>query len=129
MKKTPSILAAALQLLTLAGLLPVASSAKVNTPDPADGTISERVARLRTVMIEQAKSTTDENGIQLTGWGNWGNGWRNFGNGGWGKIAPWGKGGWGNGGGWGKGAPWGKGGAWAKGGTWHKGGWKKWDKA
>src|SRR5215469_15237839 len=101
MKKSSSILAAALQLLACAALVPDSTSAKVDTTDESQATISERVARVRTAMVEQAKTTTDENGVQLTGWGNWHNGWRNWGNGwrkgGWGN---WGKGGWGNGGGW-----------------------------
>src|SRR5579859_187896 len=96
MKNTPSMLAAVLQLLACAGFVAHTSSAKVNNSESPNGTIAERAARLRTAMIEQAKSTSDENGVQLTGWGNWHNGWRNWGNG-------WGKGGWGKGGAWGKG--------------------------
>jgi rSAM-associated Gly-rich repeat protein len=106
MKKSSSLVAAALQLLACVGLLPNTSSAKMDTTDPSQASISERIARVRAAMVEQTKTAADNSGIQLTGWGNWGNGWRNWGNG-WGK---WGKGGWGNGG-------WGK---------WHKGGWRKW---
>ena len=101
MKKSSSLLAAALQLLACAGLLPNTTSAKVDSTDPSQATISKRVARVRTAIVEQAQSTSEQSGIQLTGWGNWHNGWRNWGNG-------WRKGGWGNGGNWGK------------------GGWKKW---
>jgi rSAM-associated Gly-rich repeat protein len=95
MKKPSSLLAAVLQLLACASLLPDNSSAKVATPDSSQATISERVARVRTAMVEQTKQDADQGSAQLTGWGNWHNGWRNWGNGwrkgGWGK---WGKGGW-----------------------------------
>jgi|HubBroStandDraft_4_1064222.scaffolds.fasta_scaffold800937_1 rSAM-associated Gly-rich repeat protein len=101
MKKSSSLLAAALQLLACAGFLPNTTSAKVDSTDPSQATISERVARVRNAIVEQAQTPSDQTGIQLTGWGNWHNGWRNWGNGwrkgGWGKGA-WGKGGWGNGG-------------------------------
>ena len=101
MKKSSSLLAAALQLLACAGFLPNTTSAKVDSNDPSQATISERVARVRNAIVEQAQTPSDQTGIQLTGWGNWHNGWRNWGNGwrkgGWGKGA-WGKGGWGNGG-------------------------------
>jgi rSAM-associated Gly-rich repeat protein len=85
-----------LQLLACAGFLPNTTSAKVDSTDPSQATISERVARVRTAIVEQAQSTSDQNGVQLTGWGNWHNGWRNWGNGG----RRWGNGGrnWGNGG-------------------------------
>jgi rSAM-associated Gly-rich repeat protein len=101
MKKSSSLLAAALQLLACAGFLPNTTSAKVDSTDPSQATISERVARVRNAIVEQAQTPSDQTGIQLTGWGNWHNGWRNWGNGwrkgGWGTGA-WGKGGWGNGG-------------------------------
>jgi rSAM-associated Gly-rich repeat protein len=98
MKKSSSLLAAALQLLACASLMPNTGSAKVDTTDSSQATISERVARLRTAMVEQTKQDSEPGGAQLTGWGNWHNGWRNWGNG-------WHKGGWGK---------------------WGKGGWKKW---
>jgi hypothetical protein len=98
MKKSSSLLAAALQLLACASLMPNTGSAKVDTTDSSQATISERVARLRTAMVEQTKQDSEPGGAQLTGWGNWHNGWRNWGNG-------WRKGGWGK---------------------WGKGGWKKW---
>jgi rSAM-associated Gly-rich repeat protein len=82
MKKSSSLLAAALQLLACAGFLPNTTSAKVDSTDPSQATISERVARVRTAIVEQAQSASDQNGVQLTGWGNWHNGWRNWGNGG-----------------------------------------------
>jgi len=59
----------------------------VDPTDSSQATISERVARVRTAMVEQAKSTSDDSSIQLTGWSNWhnwrnwGNGWRKWGNG------------------------------------------------
>jgi hypothetical protein len=95
MKKTPSILAAAVQLLACAGLFPTDGAAKVDTSVNSDETISQRIARVREAMVEQAKSASETNGIQLTGWGNWHNGWHNWGNG-WRK---WGNGwrNWGNG--------------------------------
>jgi rSAM-associated Gly-rich repeat protein len=95
MKKTSSLLAAALQLLACASFIPNSSSAKVDTTDSSQATISERVARVRTAMVEQTKPASDESSIQLTGWGNWHNGSRNWGNGGrkWGNG--WRK--WGNG--------------------------------
>jgi rSAM-associated Gly-rich repeat protein len=93
MKKSSSPLAAALQLMACAGFLPNTTSAKVDSTDPSQATISERVARVRTAIVEQTKSTSDQSGIQLTGWGNWHNGWRNWGNGG----RRWGNGGWHNG--------------------------------
>ena len=105
MKKSSSLLAAALQLLACASLIPTSGSAKVDPTNPPQSTISKRVARVRSAMVEQTKQDTEQSGAQLTGWGNWHNGWRNWGNG-------WRKGGWGNGGG-----GWGK---------WGKGGWKKW---
>jgi rSAM-associated Gly-rich repeat protein len=80
MKKSSSLLAAALQLLACANLIPNTSSAKVDT-DSSQATISERVARVRTAIVEQTKSPSDNPGVQLTGWGNWHNGWRNWGNG------------------------------------------------
>lgn len=106
MKKSSSLLAAALQLLACASLIPNSGSAKVDPTNSFQATISERVARVRSAMVEQTKKDTEQGGAQLTGWGNWHNGWRNWGNG-------WRKGGWGNGGG----------GGWGK---WGKGGWKKW---
>ena len=106
MKKSSSLLAAALQLLACASLIPNSSSGKVDPTTSSRATISERVARVRDAMVEQTKQDTEQGGAQLTGWGNWHNGWRNWGNG-------WRKGGWGNGGG----------GGWGK---WAKGGWKKW---
>jgi rSAM-associated Gly-rich repeat protein len=95
MKKSSSILAAALQLLACAGLFPETSPAKVDDSSTANATISERLARVRTALINQSQSDAKDSGIQLTGWGNWGNGWRNWGNG-WRK---WGNGwrNWGNG--------------------------------
>jgi len=81
MKKSSSLLAAALQLLACASLIPNTGSAKVDTTDSSQATISERVARVRTAMVEQTKPVTDESSIHLTGWGNWHNGWRNWGNG------------------------------------------------
>jgi len=81
MKKSSSLLAAALQLLACASLIPNSGSAKVDTTDSSQATISERVARIRTAMIEQTKPVTDDSSIHLTGWGNWHNGWRNWGNG------------------------------------------------
>jgi rSAM-associated Gly-rich repeat protein len=94
MKKTSSLLAAALQLLACASLTPNTSSAKVDTTHSSQATISERVARVRTAMAEQTKPASDDNDIQLTGWGNWHNGWRNWGNG-WRKWHNWHN--WGNG--------------------------------
>jgi rSAM-associated Gly-rich repeat protein len=91
MKKTSSLLAAALQLLACASLIPNSSSAKVDTTDSSQATISERVARVRTAMAEQTKPASDESTIQLTGWGNWHNwhnGWRKWGNG-WRKWGNW----------------------------------------
>jgi rSAM-associated Gly-rich repeat protein len=94
MKKTSSLLAAALQLLACASLTPNSSSAKVDT-NSSQATISERLARVRTAMVEQTKPASDNNNIQLTGWGNWHNGWRNWGNGwrkwgnGWRKWGNW----------------------------------------
>jgi rSAM-associated Gly-rich repeat protein len=95
MKKSSSILAAALQLLACAGLFPETSAAKVDDSSTANATISERLARVRTALINQSQSDAKDAGIQLTGWGNWHNGWRNWGNG-WRK---WGNGwrNWGNG--------------------------------
>jgi rSAM-associated Gly-rich repeat protein len=96
MKKSSSLLAAALQLLACAGFSPNITSAKVDSTDPSQASISERIARLRTAIVEQAQPPSDQTGIQLTGWGNWHNGgWRNWGNG-WRK---WGNGWrkWGNG--------------------------------
>ena len=81
MKKSSSLLAAALQLLACASLIPNTGSAKVDTTDSSQATISERVARIRTAMVEQTKPVTDDSSIHLTGWGNWHNGWRNWGNG------------------------------------------------
>ena len=81
MKKSSSLLAAALQLLAYASLVPNSSSAKVGTADSSQATISERVARVRTAMVEQTKPVTNDSSIHLTGWGNWHNGWRNWGNG------------------------------------------------
>ena len=87
MKKSSSLLAAALQLLACASFIPTSSSAKVDPTDSSQATISERVARVRIAMVEQAKSTSDDSSIQLTGWSNWhnwrnwGNGWRKWGNG------------------------------------------------
>jgi rSAM-associated Gly-rich repeat protein len=81
MKKSSSLLAAALQLLACASLIPNTGSAKVDTTDSSQATISERVARVRTAMVEQTKPVTDDSSIHLTGWGNWHNGWRNWGNG------------------------------------------------
>ena len=81
MKKSSSLLAAALQLLACASLIPNTGSAKVDTADSSQATISERVARVRTAMVEQTKPVTDDSSIHLTGWGNWHNGWRNWGNG------------------------------------------------
>jgi rSAM-associated Gly-rich repeat protein len=81
MKKSSSLLAAALQLLACASLMPNTGSAKVDTTDSSQATISERVARVRTAMVEQTKPVTDDSSIHLTGWGNWHNGWRNWGNG------------------------------------------------
>jgi rSAM-associated Gly-rich repeat protein len=81
MKKSSSLLAAALQLLACASLIPNSGSAKVVTTDSSQATISERVARVRTAMVEQTKPVTDDSSIHLTGWGNWHNGWRNWGNG------------------------------------------------
>jgi rSAM-associated Gly-rich repeat protein len=81
MKKSSSLLAAALQLLACASLIPNSGSAKVDTTDSSQATISERVARVRTAMVEQTKPVTDDSSIHLTGWGNWHNGWRNWGNG------------------------------------------------
>jgi hypothetical protein len=81
MKKSSSLLATALQLLACASLLPTSSSAKVDTTDSSQATIAERIARVRTAMVEQTKPATDESSIQLTGWGNWHNGWRNWRNG------------------------------------------------
>jgi rSAM-associated Gly-rich repeat protein len=81
MKKSSSLLAAALQLLACASLIPNSGSAKVDTTDSSQATISERVARIRTAMVEQTKPVTDDSSIHLTGWGNWHNGWRNWGNG------------------------------------------------
>jgi rSAM-associated Gly-rich repeat protein len=81
MKKSSSLLAAALQLLACASLVPNSTSAKVDTTDSSQATISERVARVRTAMVEQTKPVADESNIHLTGWGNWHNGWRNWGNG------------------------------------------------
>ena len=81
MKKSSSLLAAALQLLACASLMPNSSSAKVDTADSSQATISERAARVRTAMVEQTKAVTDDSSIHLTGWGNWHNGWRNWGNG------------------------------------------------
>jgi hypothetical protein len=81
MKKSSSLLAAALQLLACAGFLPDTTSAKVDSTDPSQATISERVARVRTAIVEQAQSTSDQSSIHPTGWGNWGNGWRKWGNG------------------------------------------------
>jgi rSAM-associated Gly-rich repeat protein len=98
MKKSSSLLAAALQLLACASLTPNSGSAKVDPTSSSQATISERIARVRTAMVEQTKQDADEGSVQLTGWGNWHNGFRNWGNG-------WRKGGWGN---------------------WGKGGWKKW---
>jgi rSAM-associated Gly-rich repeat protein len=86
MKKTPSILAAAVQLLACAGLFPATGAAKVDSSTNSDATISERIARVREAIAEQAKSAPESNGIQLTGWGNWHNGWHNWGNG-WRKWA------------------------------------------
>jgi hypothetical protein len=96
MKKSSSLLAAALQLLACAGFLPNTTSAKMDSPGPSQATISERVARVRTAIVQQAQSTSDQSGVQLTGWGNWHNGWRNWGNGGrrWGNGNGWRK--WGN---------------------------------
>jgi len=105
MKKSSSLLAAALQLLACISLTPNSGSAKVDPNNSSQETISERVARVRSAMIEQTKQDTEQGSAQLTGWGNWHNGWRNWGNG-------WRKGGWGNGGG-----------GWVK---WAKGGWRKW---
>ena len=81
MKKSSSLLAAALQLLACASLIPNTGSAKVDTTDSSQATISERVARVRTAMVEQTKPVKDDSSIHLTGWGNWHNGWRNWGNG------------------------------------------------
>ena len=81
MKKSSSLLAAALQLLACAGFLPDTTSAKVDSTDPSQATISERVARVRTAIVEQSQSTSDQSGIHPTGWGNWGNGLRKWGNG------------------------------------------------
>ncbi|MBV8273981.1 MAG: rSAM-associated Gly-rich repeat protein [Verrucomicrobia bacterium] len=81
MKKSSSLVAAALQLLACASLIPNSGSAKVATTDSSQATISERIARVRTAMVEQTKPVTDEGSIHLTGWGNWHNGWRNWGNG------------------------------------------------
>jgi rSAM-associated Gly-rich repeat protein len=81
MKKSSSLLAAALQLLACASLIPNSGSAKVDTTDSSQATISERIARVRTAMVEQTKPVTDDSSIHLTGWGNWHNGWRNWGNG------------------------------------------------
>jgi hypothetical protein len=85
MKKTPSILAAAVQLLACAGLFPTTGSAKVDTSTNPNATISQRITRVREAIVGQAKSASESNGIQLTGWGNWHNGWhngwRNWGNG------------------------------------------------
>jgi rSAM-associated Gly-rich repeat protein len=81
MKKSSSLLAAALQLLACASFITNSSSAKVDTTDSSKGTISERVTRIRTAMVEQTKPVTDDSSIHLTGWGNWHNGWRNWGNG------------------------------------------------
>jgi rSAM-associated Gly-rich repeat protein len=81
MKKSSSLLAAVLQLLACASLIPNTGSAKVDTTDSSQATISERVARVRTAMVEQTKPVTDDSSIHLTGWGNWHNGWRNWGNG------------------------------------------------
>jgi rSAM-associated Gly-rich repeat protein len=81
MKKSSSLLAAALQLLACASLIPNSSSAKVDPTDSSQATISERVARVRDAMVEQTKPVTDDSSIHLTGWGNWHNGWRNWGNG------------------------------------------------
>jgi rSAM-associated Gly-rich repeat protein len=98
MKKSSSLLAAALQLLACASLMPNTGSAKVDTTDSAQATISERIARVRTAMVEQTKPVTDDSNIHLTGWGNWHNGWRNWGNGwrkwgnGWRKWHNWGNG-------------------------------------
>jgi rSAM-associated Gly-rich repeat protein len=94
MKKTSSLLAAALQLLACASLTSNGTSAKVDTTDSSQATISERVARVRTAMVEQTKPASDDNDIHLTGWGNWHNGWRNWGNG-WRKWHNWHN--WGNG--------------------------------
>lgn len=92
MKKSSSLLAAALQLLACAGFLPNTTSAKVDSTDPSQTTISERVARVRTAIVEQSQPPSDQNGIQLTGWANWHNGgWRNWGNG-WRKWHNWGNG-------------------------------------
>ena len=77
MKKSSSILAAALQLLACAGLFPSSGSAKLDNPNDSNATISERVARVRTAMIQQDKSSSENGAAQLTGWGNWHNGWRN----------------------------------------------------
>jgi rSAM-associated Gly-rich repeat protein len=81
MKKSSSLLAAALQLLACANLIPNTSTAKMDSTDSSQATISERVARVRTAMVEQNKSPSDNSGVQLTGWGNWHNGWRKWGNG------------------------------------------------
>jgi hypothetical protein len=80
MKKSTSILAAALQLLACAGLFPDTSTAKVDDSSTANANLSERLARVRTALIQQSQTDAKDAGIQLTGWGNWGNGWRNWGN-------------------------------------------------
>jgi hypothetical protein len=96
MKKSSSILAAALQLLACAGLLPETSAAKLDESSTANATISERLARVRTALIQQSQSDAKDPAFQLTGWGNWHNGWRNWRNGwrnwgnGWRKWHNWG---------------------------------------
>jgi rSAM-associated Gly-rich repeat protein len=88
MKKSSSLLAAAIQLLACASLIPNSSYAKVDATDSSQATISERVARVRTAMVEQTKSPSTQGTIQPTGWGNWHNGWRKWGNG-WRKWGNW----------------------------------------